>query len=214
MSSQRHSQRPQGATPLLAAVREGHVGAAEALLAGGADPKARSLDGSDPLYVAAQGASESVRVRGGRGVLGAAAHPPPLCSLRVVAAAAARGAAGDFCELIKLLVAKGADVHAAKKTGATALFIAAQKGRLAAVRLLLLHGASPAVTTSDGASAVLVAAQNGHVEVVGVLVAAGADPKAPWKAGITALFLAAQEGHEAMVRPLSMSPGPRATKPW
>lgn len=62
--------------------------------------------------------------------------------------------------------------------GATALFIAAQKGHAAAVEALLSAGASTEVAGKDGSTQLIWAAWNGHTAVVEALRKAGANMEA------------------------------------
>lgn len=83
--------------------------------------------------------------------------------------------AGDV-ELIRVLLSRGADIHATVPsegglafTGNTALIIAAARGRPSAVQLLLERGARPEQKGAFGMTAHDAAKQAGHSEVVAIL---------------------------------------------
>lgn len=79
---------------------------------------------------------------------------------------------------VKALLAKGADVNAKTRYGATALTYAADRGYLEVAKILLEHGAVVnAKDTFYGAPPLTWAAYNGHVAVVKYLLEQGADGK-------------------------------------
>jgi len=107
-------------------------------------------------------------------------------------------------EVVKALLAAGADPNQARDDGITPLFAASVKGHVEVVKVLLAGGADPnQARAEDGATPLLVAAQDGHVEVVKALLA---DPRIlPNKAtadGATPLFIAAQQGYAEVVTAL------------
>lgn len=89
-------------------------------------------------------------------------------------------------------------IDAARSDGATALLVAAGRGRLKIVGLLLTHGANPHSRLDDGSTALRWAAQNGHTAVVKLLLAHFTSAELvnlPAKNGGTALTAAAGHGH-------------------
>jgi ankyrin repeat protein len=80
-------------------------------------------------------------------------------------------------DVLKLLIAAGADVNTARDDeGCTPLYMAAQKGHAGVVDLFIAAGANVnAARTSDGATALSTALRRGHAEVVQKLRAAGAN---------------------------------------
>jgi len=100
--------------------------------------------------------------------------------------AACRGAA----EVIRLLLAGGAQTEATNKKGQTPLHEAADRGLSAVVRLLLAGGAQTEAVDKNGQTPLHLAAYGGHPEVVRLLLAGGSQAEAIDKKGQTALDLA------------------------
>ena len=142
-----------------------------------------------------------------RGSGGAAPVAVALVALLPAASAAQEGAASSSsssgrlleaardgaAEVVRALVADGADVNAARGDGMTALHFAAERGHAAVARALLDAGAAVDAGTRIGRYAPLhLAARGGHGPVVALLLEAGADPNAATtNSGVTALHLAA-----------------------
>jgi len=100
-------------------------------------------------------------------------------------------------EMVRLLIAKGADVNVHARDGSTALFYAADANRTTLkdqtelVQLLLQRGAEPnAARELDGATPIMAAAKNINAAAIRELVAHGAKVDVEGKSGITALTLA------------------------
>jgi uncharacterized protein len=72
------------------------------------------------------------------------------------------------------LIAHGADVNAAERSGVTPLITAASRGDDAMVRLLLSHGASTRAVTAACGSPLDTARANHHESTASILAAAGA----------------------------------------
>lgn len=101
---------------------------------------------------------------------------------------------GD-AEAVKSLLAKGADVNAKFRYGATALSYAADRGHLEVVKVLLDHKADVNVKdTFYKATPLVWAAQKGHVAIVAALLDQGAEGRD------TALMIGAGEGNAEMVK--------------
>ncbi len=96
-------------------------------------------------------------------------------------------------EIVESLLAKGADVNAARGDGLTALHLAAEGGHQAMAEALVAAGAAvDAGTRIGGYTPLHIAARAGHGAVVLRLLEAGADPNArTTNSGVTALHLAA-----------------------
>ena len=103
-------------------------------------------------------------------------------------------------EIADLLIAKGANVDARDKSGATPLHQAALKGNLAFATLLLQHGADVNARDGDGATPLHNAALSGRREVAALLLDKGADREArDSESGATPLYHAAAWGRTALV---------------
>jgi len=148
---------PDGATALVIAIMNGHYDTADMLTEKGADPNITDAAGMGALYAA-------VDVKTLGEVFGRPGRPSAdkLSSL----------------DLMKLLLAHGADPNAVLKTpslqrahtpgeptlntGTTPLMRAAKNGDSAAIELLLAHGADPNAQQRNGATALMLAAGLGR----------------------------------------------------
>lgn len=99
----------------------------------------------------------------------------------------------DDLEMVKLLLAAGADVKAATREGAiTPLFMACTNGDAAIVAALLNAGADANSVKSNGTTALMTAAASGSAEAIKVLLDRGAEINAKESAHAqTALMFAA-----------------------
>ena len=171
-----------GFTPLLFAVRAGHIDAVRALLDVGADLNDLLSDGQNALVVASANANWELANylldRGADPTLAGAGWnalhqtirtrrmnlsfgtPPPIPSGSV-----------DSIDVVKKLLAKGVDVNARmtrngmkdgqrnrlNRLGSTAFFLAAKVTDVEAMRVLLEAGADPLIPTADGTTPLMVA---------------------------------------------------------
>ena len=143
-----------GATPLILAVRENNVGIVEVLIANGADPQAADGHGWTPLHHAAWlGSNQEIAellIRHGADVKAATPRKVEVYegTLRVIPtevvarftplhAAAYRGNA----DMVRLLIAHGADVNAEADGRTPPLWLAETYGHEHAARVLREHGA-------------------------------------------------------------------------
>ena len=144
----------------------------------------------------------NMRIRGivatGIGVLiaaGAMVAAEP--DLRIVQAAADKDR-----EAVRALLAKKADVNAARADGATALMWAAHWDDLEMADLLLRGGAKVNAADDYGVTALARASENASEAMVGRLLEAGADPNATQKSGLTPLMIASRTGNAKVVKAL------------
>jgi ankyrin len=136
-------------------------------------------------------------------------------------------------EVVKVLLAKGADVHRRTDVwsqvmavpphgvplynkviphgGETALLFAARSGDLASAKLLVAAGANVNDADAWGVSATVLAAHSGFGDLVAFLLGRGADPNAA-AAGFTALQAAIMQRQVAMVSAL-LARGAEANAP-
>jgi uncharacterized protein len=201
-----------GQTALMWAISERHAAAAEELLRGGADVRARSKRGSTALMFAAQQSDASYT----RILLAAAANPNdvmPRTGLTPLIIASAMG----HLDVATLLLDQKADPNAVGGDGYTSLHRAAlDKTALQVVKTLLAHGAKPNVrlkqekptattvngVSLQGATPLLLAAEINNLGAVKTLLEGGADPLVPTEKNTTPLMLAAGGGTD-VVRPRS-----------
>jgi uncharacterized protein len=204
-----------GWTPLLTAVQNRHYQFAAYLLDHGANPNIANNGGWTPLYIAV----DNRNIEGGD-------YP-------------VRDPDMDHLDMIKLLIAHGANVNARVcgvestpekckgdstetrtiftmqwlyEDGATPFLRAAQSGDVELMKLLLAHGADPKIATANGDTALMVAAGIGWVEgvtyewspqenleAVKMCLDLGLDPNAVDGDGRTALHGAAHKGRNDVI---------------
>ena len=148
------------------AAAAGVVSRLEQLIA--ADPaavNAWSPDGFQPLGLAAffgHPAAVDLLLAHGAEVNTVARHPFGVNALHAALA-------GPAPDIARALIAAGADVNAAQRSGATPLQETAFSGNLELARLLLEHGADPAAVDDQGRTALDIARERGHSALVDVL---------------------------------------------
>ncbi|KAJ1392373.1 ankyrin repeat-containing domain protein [Ochromonadaceae sp. CCMP2298] len=103
-------------------------------------------------------------------------------------------------DIVRVLLAKGADIDAKGKHGFAALYVASRRSHRATdmVRLLLEKGAD--IEVKDKSTPLHGASQEGNLDVVRLLLEKGAVAGAKDKAERTALHGASGEGHLEVVR--------------
>ena len=116
--------------------------------------------------------------------------------------ALARASTEGYLDIVKALLAAGADKDKYGGFGVTPLIWAATQGHLKVVQVLLKAGAKVDKVNKYGHTALIVATDNGHTQVVEALLKAGADFKKLTGDGETALMIATDHGHTEIVQPL------------
>jgi len=108
----------------------------------------------------------------------------------------------DDLELVKMLLAAGANVKASTREGAiTPLFMACSNGNAAIIEALLKAGADAKAVKANGTTALMLAAASGNADAVKVLLDHGAEVNAKESAhGQTALMFAAALNRDAVIR--------------
>ena len=174
---------PTGFTPLIFAVRHGHLEATRALLDAGADPNDVLSDGQSVLVVAAANANwEAANYLLDRGAdpnLAAAGWNALHQTVRTRRMNVGFGAPGpissgsvDSIDVIKKLLDHGAHVNARmtrngmkdgqrnrlNRLGATAFFLAAKVTDVEAMKVLIDGGADPMIPSVENTTALMVAA--------------------------------------------------------
>lgn len=112
-------------------------------------------------------------------------------------------AAVDACkpEVVKFLIAKGANVLAVDERGNTALHYAAHSiGEI--TQILLQAGIAPNCVNNEGYTPLMSAASIGNIEVVKTLLAANADAAHRLKDGKPLIVIAVESGNEEVVKAL------------
>ena len=194
-----------GVSALHLAARDGHLKLIQLLIENGARVNVRDHSGGTPLKDAAgSNSSEALKL-----LLKAGAEPDSSAfsqacwlgrtdTVRLLMdagirpdAGLANAAQGGHIELVRLLLAKGADVNRKAESGVTALHLAALQGGLKTVGLLLEKGADPNATNKDNETPLHMAiAGDGDIEIIKLLVKYGAQLNIANKEGITPVRLA------------------------
>ncbi|MFN7138109.1 MAG: ankyrin repeat domain-containing protein [Limisphaerales bacterium] len=105
---------------------------------------------------------------------------------------------GHF-EVVKFLLASGANIELVTMLGDSPLYLAAQAGHNSIVELLLSRGANIGGKNRTGSTALHVASENGFRTIVETLLKNGADPNATTQRDETPLYLAAARGQREIV---------------
>jgi cytohesin len=199
-----------GHTPLAEAVRQGDARMVKMLLGAGSGTEGANADAQTALMAAIKNGDlpivQMLLDAGARvNVVEKVQDQTPL----MWAAAATRNAA----DMVKLLIAKGADVNARAKFndwpsqitseprgqyhaygGLTPLLYAARGGCHACVDSLVAGGADVNLPTPEGVSPIMIAIENGHNGIARLLIERGGNPHVWDVYGRTALYLAVGEG--------------------
>ncbi|CAK1541290.1 unnamed protein product [Leptosia nina] len=214
-------------TPLMEAASAGHVDIVRLLIAHGADVNAVSGSGNTPLmYACAGGHEECVRalIENGANVEdhnenghtplmeAASAGHVGVAKILLEHGAGINTHSNEFKEsaltlacykghldMVRFLLAAGADREHKTDEMHTALMEASMDGHVEVARLLLDSGAQVNMPTDSFESPLTLAACGGHVELAMLLLERGANIEEVNDEGYTPLMEAAREGHEEMV---------------
>ena len=202
--------KDKGWTPLYHAAWRGHKEVAELLIAKGADVNMKDVEGVTPLHLAAdRGHTEVVELLITKGadvnakcdegetpldwaIMNKQTELTALlrkhCGKTGEESTALIDAAADGnIEVVKQLLAAGANVNAKNKWGGTPLHWAARGGHKEIVELLIAKGANVNAKNDEDGTPLHLAADRGHTEVVELLITAGADVNAKDDEGETPL---------------------------
>jgi hypothetical protein len=112
-------------------------------------------------------------------------------------------------DIVKELLAKGADIEALDRLRKNAMTYAAGEGHAEVVRLLIVNGVDPNAVYQNDLTALMWAAGEGKIEAVKVLLDAGARTDLKDDRGKTAADIARELKHDDVVRLIE---SPRAAK--
>jgi uncharacterized protein len=227
-----NTPQTDGATPLAWAAHWDDMETADLLIHAGANVNAANTYGVTPLSLACTNQNAAMvekLLRAGADPNGIPTGTPVLMAaartgnMEIVQSLLAHGAdvnakessrgqtalmwavAEKHPEVARVLVDRGADVHARSTSGFTPLLFAAQQGDLDSARILLGAGANVNEAAPEEGSALIVATHSGHEMLALFLLEKGADPKAADAYGITALHYTMLKGLARVsgVRPIS-----------
>lgn len=173
----------QDTHPLIEASENGDLPRVRTLLAEGADPDARRIDGTTSLHWAVHSDHAETAVL----LLeaGADARAGDRYGITPLHLAAVNGNAA----LIARLLEAGADANAVAPTGDTALMTATRTGQPDAVSVLLEAGARVDARDAEfQQTALMLAVRENHPRVAEMLIASGADVDARTRVGATPEF--------------------------
>ena len=181
-------------TLLCIAAREGHVEIFKFLVGKGANVNAKDNDGNTPLHLAAKkGCTEIVELL----IQQEVGVPININSLLYLAVE------GGHTGLVRLLIEKGADIHAKYRDGNTPLHIAVEKEYIEIVKILLEKGADINIEINEDYRVIKLIsyyAKRGNIELVKLLTEKGADINVKDGMGYTPLYWACEEGHLEVVK--------------
>ena len=187
----------RGNTALLLAVLSTRIDVVRVLLRSGAEVNKANKEGVTPLIAAAGNGNVEIvsmlfeygaNVRIVNLKRESALHP------------AVRGVARHgHTDVVRILLARGAEVDQQDVYQQTPLIVAAAYGNAEVVSILIENNARLPLSDWSGQSALHTAVSHGHSEVVRILLASGAEVDQANRAGLTPLIAAAENGHTEVV---------------
>lgn len=211
-----------GATALAWTVYKNDLETADLLIRAGADVNAANTFGITPLYLACSngnptiaerllkaGANSNSELPSGETVLMRASRTGNLGVVKALLAKSPKvnvtektrgqsalmwAVAEDHADIVKELIAHGADVQARTKSGFTVLMFAAQRGNVDVARMLLAAGAKVNDSAPDEGTALVVAAASGHEAFSEFLLSKDANPNSTNTYGIAPIHYAVMRG--------------------
>ena len=176
------------ATPLSAAADAGHLDACKLLVSKGADINHINSSGDSILALAISSRNPKLveyLLAEGVALNNADESHPPLI----------QAACFKSIDIVKILLAQGADVNRPDRLGNTALFYSCKDSLEIITKLLLQAGADLNIENSDKETALVYAAWGGSIEIVKLLISYGAKLFTDRHYGFQALSKAVRGGH-------------------
>jgi quinoprotein dehydrogenase-associated probable ABC transporter substrate-binding protein len=189
------TQDANGLTPLMNAIKGGHLPLVKLLLKNSSNPNALDNDGwTAAMHAAWQ--NEPKMIRSLAGVGADFEKVEKLTGSTALILAVQKGHAIS----VVALVDSGANPDFKVGEGYTALMIAAKKGELTSAQALLQYGADVNATNKGGVTALMIAAANNKSNLVSLLLKSGAKTDKKDGMGETAMDIAkARKATEALV---------------
>lgn len=207
-----NAQTQAGHTALMGAVEKGDMRIVQALLKAGANVNAKNNKNESALFPAVQTGNlrlvEALLLAGAETNI---ANSRPMTSndsgytpLMYAARHGLVATDGPWVEIVRVLLAKGADANLRSHHGATALSIAERNGYADIIDALRSAGArkETVYTSLTIDDALIKASKNGDLSKVRQLFTEGAQANVKNRLGVTPLLAAAMGGHTAIVQVL------------